>query len=388
MRLLMTTTDGVTKSAGWLVFWPLALVAVFGVLTARGGDWPMFRGEPSLAGLASTTIPDKPEKLWEFKTGGPVKSSPAVVAGSVYVGSLDQSLYCLDAKTGVKRWSFKTEGGVESSPLVLDGRVYFGSEDSYLYALEAGTGKLLWKFQTGDKILGGPTWVSSPKGDAKWVLAGSYDFKLYCFDATTGRSNWVFESSNYINGTPAVANGRTVFGGCDALVHVISLTNGSVVKQFDAGAYIAASAALSGQYAFVGHYENEFLCYDLEKGTNVWSYRDRGFPYFSSPALTTTQVVVGGRDKRLHCLNRKTGEALWTFSTRGKVDSSPVVAGSKVVVGSDDGFLYVVDLATGKELWSYEVGRPVGSSPAVVDKRVIVGADDGMVYCFGTKGDL
>lgn len=368
--------------------WPAGLCIFLSLLHTSAADWPMFRGDPSLSGLASGSLPPKLEKLWEFKTTGPVKSSAAIVGSSVFVGSLDQNLYALDLKTGQKRWAFKTEGGIESSPLVLDGRVYVGSEDSHLYALDASSGKLLWKYQTGDKILGGPNWVASPKGNEKWILAGSYDFKLYCFEAVTGRSNWVFESSNYINGTPAVANGRTVFGGCDAMVHVISLADGSVVKQFEAGAYIAASAALSGRYAYVGHYENEFLCFDLEKGTNIWSYRDRAFPYFSSPALTEQRVIVGGRDKRLHCLDRKTGEAAWVFSTRGKVDSSPVVVGDKIVVGSDDGFLYLVDLATGKELWSYEVGRPIGSSPAVVDGRVIVGGEDGSVYCFGTKGDV
>ena len=360
--------------------WLLILLILFAPRLLRAADWPMFRGDPSLSGLASGSLSNSLTKLWEFKTGAAVKSSAAIVAGTVFIGSLDDHLYALDLKTGEKLWKFKAQGGIESSPLVLDGCVYFGSEDSYLYALGVKQGELVWKFQTGDKILGGPNWVKAPTGDAKWILAGSYDFKLYCFEATTGKSNWVFESSNYINGTPAVAQGRTVFGGCDAMVHVVSLTDGHIVKEFDAGAYIAASAALSGKHAFVGHYENEFLCFDLEKGTNVWSYRDRGFPYFSSPALTETRVIVGGRDKRLHCLNRKTGEAMWVFGTRGKVDSSPVVVGDKVVVGSDDGFLYVVGLETGKEIWSFEIGRPVGGSPAIVDGKIIVGSDDGVVY--------
>lgn len=349
-------------------------------------DWPMFRGSPSLLGTAAGTLPDALVRAWEFKTGGPVKSSAAVVGSSVFIGSMDQKLYCLSLVDGSKRWEFKTEGGIESSPLVLDGKVYFGSEDSYLYALDARTGNLVWKYQTGDKILGGVNWVQSPTNASKWVLVGSYDFKLHCLDALTGKSNWVYESSNYINGTPSVAEGKTVFGGCDAMMHVISLADGTKIKEFEAGAYIAGSAALSGHFAYVGHYENEFLCFDLDKGTNTWSYRDRNFPYFSSPAITEDKVVFGGRDKRLHCLNRTTGALIWNFNTRGKVDSSPVVVGNKVVVGSDDGFLYVVDLATGKEVWSYEIGRPIDSSPAIAYGRVVVGSEDGKVYCFGSKG--
>ncbi len=77
---------------------------------------------------------------------------------------------------------------------------------------------------------------------------------------------------------------------------------------------------------------------------------------------------------------------LWSFPTRGKVDSSPVVCGDKVVVGSDDGRLYLVSLDKGQQVWMYEVGQPIESSPAVADGKVVVGSDDGSLYCFGEKG--
>jgi outer membrane protein assembly factor BamB len=53
-----------------------------------------------------------------------VDSSPAVVGGKVYVGSEDNSVYCLDVDTGSKIWKYKTGGCVWSSPAVADGKVY------------------------------------------------------------------------------------------------------------------------------------------------------------------------------------------------------------------------------------------------------------------------
>jgi len=52
--------------------------------------------------------PTKHERfLWEFKTGGPVSSSPAIGSdGTVYVGSHDNKLYALSGKSGVKLWEF------------------------------------------------------------------------------------------------------------------------------------------------------------------------------------------------------------------------------------------------------------------------------------------
>lgn len=341
----------------------------------------MYRGQPDLTGGAAGNLPAKPVLLWSFKTQGPVKSSAAIVGNRVFIGSNDRHLYALDFATGKKIWAFTNSEAIESSPLGLGGKIFVGANDAHLYALDATTGKELWKFATGDKILGAPNWFVA-EGQTN-ILIGSYDFNLYCLDAATGKSNWVYETGNYINGTPAVANGLATFGGCDGVLYSIALTNGSLALSNDIGAPIAASVALRDGQAYFGHYENLFLSVDLNANTNTWSYRDRSFPYFSSPAITKDRVLFGGRDKKLHCVNRADGKQIWTFATRGKVDSSPVVCGDKVVVGSEDGRIYLVSLTDGKELWSYEIGQAIESSPAVADGKIVIGSEDGSVYCFG-----
>jgi outer membrane protein assembly factor BamB len=350
-----------------------------------GGDWPMFRGNPSLTGVASGKLADKLALLWTFKTGAPVKSSPAIVDGKVFIGSDDQKVYALDLATGAKAWEFATEGPIESSALVLGATVYIGSGDGKVYALAAKDGAKVWEFKTEDKILGAPNWVKSEKDGKVAILVGSYDFRLYSLDAATGKSNWVYETGNYINGSPAVLDAITVFGGCDAVLHVINVETGEKVKEIDGGAYIAGSVALADNRAYYGHYENEFLCVDLLKDTNVWKFSDKAFPFFASPAVIGDRVIIGGRDKRVRALNRADGRELWSFATQGKVDSSPVVVDGKVVVGSEDGRLYVLSLVDGKELWNYEIGQGLTSSPALAGGKVVIGSEDGSVYCFGVK---
>ena len=61
-------------------------------------------------------------------------SSPAVANGVVYVGSEDNNVYALNAKTGAKLWSYSTGSFVESSPAVANGVVYVGSDDGKVYA--------------------------------------------------------------------------------------------------------------------------------------------------------------------------------------------------------------------------------------------------------------
>lgn len=363
---------------------PLFLLATTLWLSAGSAvaDWPMYRGRPDLNGVAAGNLPAQPTLLWSFKTQGPIKSSAAIVGDRVFIGSNDRTLYALDFATGKPLWTFTNSEAIECSPLVLNGKVYVGANDAQLYVLDAGSGKLLWKFETGDKIIGAPNWFRD--GGKTNLLVGSYDFNLYCLAADTGASNWVYETGNYINGAPAVADGLATFGGCDGVLYSIALTNGSLAGSNLINAPIAGSVALAAGTAYFGHYENSFLAVDLKANTNRWEFRDRQFPYFSSPAITKDRVIFGGRDKKLHCVNRTDGKPIWNFATRGKVDSSPVVCGDKIVVGSNDGRLYLVSLADGQELWSYEIGQAIEGSPAVADGKIVIGADDGVIYCFGT----
>jgi len=84
-------------------------------------------------------------KLWEFETGGYVRSSPAIGSdGTVYVGSWDNKLYAINGKSGVKLWEFETGGKVRSSPAIgSDGTVYGGSYDQKRQACSGKTQKNL-----------------------------------------------------------------------------------------------------------------------------------------------------------------------------------------------------------------------------------------------------
>ncbi len=65
-----------------------------------------------------------------------------------YVGSQDNKLYAINGKSGVKLWEFKTGGSVHSSPAIgSDGTVYVASLDKKLYAIKTdskGLAKSPW----------------------------------------------------------------------------------------------------------------------------------------------------------------------------------------------------------------------------------------------------
>jgi outer membrane protein assembly factor BamB len=364
----------------------LALILAL-ALPVSAADWPMHRGGPQLQGRADMPAPAKPDVAWTFSAGKPIKAGAAIAGGRVFFGDDDGMIHAVDFATGKEIWKFKTDAEIEATPLVLNGVVYEGSADGNEYALDAANGKLKWKYETGDKVMGGANHAKNPNGDGEWLLIGSYDTNLHCVDAATGKMVWMHGTDNYINGSPAIfTTGEIVFGGCDSFIHVLQLSDGKELRQIDSDAYIASSVAIMDGLGYVGNYGNLVLAFDPNgpKGSEVkWKYRDRNFPYFSSAAVQGDRVVVGCRDKRLHCLDRATGKAVWVFDTRGQVDSSPVICGDAIVVGSEDGRLYCVGLADGQQRWAYDIGAPVTASPAVADGLIIVGAEDGTLFAIG-----
>ncbi len=353
-------------------------------LSAERPTWSMFRGDRSQTGVAPGSLTLPLELRWFFETTASIASSPVVADGLAFIGSDDGFLYAVHVADGSLAWKFATEDAIEAPPMVLEGVVYAGSSDYRLYALDAATGAERWRFETDEKVLSGANWFEAPDG-ARRIVFGSYDNFLYCLDAASGELVWKYETGNYVNGTPAIEGDRIVFGGCDSVLHVVSAAEGKARHAWPLGeeCFVAGSVGIVGGAAYFGHYGNAFECRDLESGETRWSYANERHPFFSAPAISADRVWFGGRDRQVHCLNRATGEVLWTFPTKRQVDSSPVLCDGKIIVGSGDGLLYVLDAATGSEVWSYDLGKSIVSSPAVVDGIVLIGCNDGRLYAFG-----
>ena len=76
----------------------------------------------------------------------------AVVDGKVYFGSsVDNHVYCFQANTGQLIWSFPTGAPVRLTPTVVHGKVFVGSDDGFVYCLDAGTGMPAWKLRAGPR---------------------------------------------------------------------------------------------------------------------------------------------------------------------------------------------------------------------------------------------
>lgn len=129
----------------------------------------------------------------------PFYSTPAVAAGLVIIGGIDNSVYALDARTGARRWRFGAGGWVYASPAIRGGRVYIGDFGGGFHCLSLRTGRRLWTHRMGP-ILGSATVVGRVV-----YISSLRPPRTVGLDAATGRVVWRFGDGQF---SPLVADGN------------------------------------------------------------------------------------------------------------------------------------------------------------------------------------
>jgi outer membrane protein assembly factor BamB len=94
---------------------------------------------------------------------------------------------------------------------------------------------------------------------------------------------------------------------------------------------------------FVGASHNKMTAFDTKTMKSKWRF-EASSTRNSAPSISAKDDIMyfGSDDGKLYAVKVDTGEKLWEFPTKGKIDSSPAIKNGVVYVSSQDGFLYAV----------------------------------------------
>lgn len=334
---------------------------------------------------------------FSFQTGGPIRGTPIVHDGTVYIGSGDGFLYAIDATTGKLRWRRRTDGPVFSTAAAGAGSVYFASRDGRLYSVRATDGALIWSHRFGRHLTPFNYWdymLSSPTLVGTTVFIGSGDGHAYAFDARSGRVRWSFDAQSRIRSTVVVRDGVVVFGTMDGHVHGISQRDGSPLWKFatagaaktfadednDTTSVYTSPAVADGRVA-IGGRDGQLYALDLASGREAWHKTHDGSSWVLSAVFDGTTLYSGsGSALFVEAADAATGATHWRFKTRGAVFSSLTVAGSSLLFADFSGTVHAIDKATGKPQWQFPMRGRSLSTPIVVDGTVYCASDGGTLF--------
>lgn len=105
--------------------------------------------------------------------------------------------------------------------------------------------------------------------------------------------------------------------------------------------------------------------YEAKTGKMIWqTFLTNGFPIdmiLSSKYLYASPKGTGGNDNKLCCIDRKSGEMVWTFQTGSRATKLTVSPDETILfwgndTGARDHGCYMLDAETGSPLWSTNYG--------------------------------
>lgn len=153
------------------------------------------------------------EKVWTYDAGGPVFFSlTGDEDGYLYVGTLNNELHCIDAKTGTLKWKVPTAGTIWSPVVVKGDRIYSGDQSGKIFALTKADGKTVWEIDAKSQIIGSVLLSGTD------LYAGTNDGRAICLSNTDSKAATMkcdIKVGGKLLSTPVIAGDYVVFGVVD-----------------------------------------------------------------------------------------------------------------------------------------------------------------------------
>jgi outer membrane protein assembly factor BamB len=388
------------------------------MLTARGEDWPQFRGPggravsdtatppigfgPSSNLLWKVAIPEgisspivtgervfltAPTEtialdrkdgriLWRrpLGSGGNPRPTPVTDGESVYVflGSIGVISYDLDGQEQWRQPIAKPDSNATASPILIDDKLIIVCDQdtgSFVEAFDKKSGRSLWRAERPEFRLARATPFHWKHGrEEELIVSGS--FALTSYDANNGREKWRLPgSARWAMSSPAAG---------ENLLFVLTMKEGQ--GEEDLTQLTVASRRDASALRAIG----PGLCGDRVAWNSV-----RSLPYGNSPLYYQGRLFTVKSGGFVTAYNAKTGQPIYQEERINAPDdywSSPVAAAGRVYFASWKGVVTVMDATadTPTILAQNKLDEQILATPALIDHTILIRTATNL-YSFGAS---
>lgn len=263
----------------------------------------------------SITVP-----FFAAKNGSWIRSTPAYDGKTLFVAGIKDVLVALDGDSGKELWRFDfvkefgaaaPDFGFVCSPLVDDTGVYVQAGGSFS-KVDKKTGKLLWRaLKDGGGMMGSafssPVFAKLAGTDQVVVQTRT---KLAGIDRDSGKELWAKEIPS--------------FRGMNILTPITVGDDGVFTSTYGGNTRLLKITSEGGKY----------------DTADAWTFKYEG--NMSTPVVVDGHAYVLGKDKRLVCVNVKTGKEAWGTDDRFGDYWSLVANGDKILALDNRGILFLL----------------------------------------------
>ena len=388
------------------------------MLTARGEDWPQFRGPGGRAVSETATPPigfgPSSNLLWKVAipegisspivtgerifltaptetialdrkdgrilwrrplgSGGNPRPTPVTDGKSVYVffGSIGVISYDLDGQEQWRQPIAKPDSNATASPILIDDKLIIVCDQdtgSFVEAFDKKSGRSLWRAERPEFRLARATPFHWKHGrEEELIVSGS--FALTSYDPNNGREKWRLPgSARWAMSSPAAG---------ENLLFVLTMKEGQ--GEEDLTQLTVASRKDPSALRAI----RPGLCGDRVAWNSV-----RSLPYGNSPLYYKGRLFTVKSGGFVTAYNAKTGQPIYQEERINAPDdywSSPVAAAGRVYFASWKGVVTVMDATadTPTILAQNKLDEQILATPALIDHTILIRTATNL-YSFGAS---
>jgi outer membrane protein assembly factor BamB len=295
----------------------------------------------------------------EEEDDGHIPGGIAYDSGHIYISTGFAVAIALEAKTGKEVWRKKISGPARAAPTIRGGRVFIVTVDNKVFALNAKNGEKLWSHAEAaesSSLLGS----ASPAVGEGVVIVPYTNGNLIAFKTANGRMLWqnslrtfkrteVMSNLAHIRGRPIIDRGKVFVIGHAGLMASYDLQKGRPVWQREVGGL--ESPWIAGDYIFILTNDLEIAALSRETGSVYWV---RSLPRYENPEEQEDQIT-------------------WT---------GPILVSDRLIVAGSHGRAIAISPYNGRLLGSVELPDGVTVPPVVADGSVYFLADDAELVAY------
>ncbi|WP_052045979.1 PQQ-binding-like beta-propeller repeat protein [Candidatus Paracaedibacter symbiosus] len=357
-------------------------------------EWTVAGGNLNHA-LPILNAPAAPKEAWKTNIGSGNSSekrliSNIIVANDTVFGMDTQgNVTAINKQTGTQLWSVETSHEGRSND-TLGGGIAYGEDKIFVttsfgdvIALEAKTGKELWR-----QILVTPMRIAPIVTNGR-IFVVTIGNELHALSTKTGESLWAHaglpEATGLLGGgVPAVENNLIIVPYSSGELYALRVENGYSVwtdtlsptisaDSLSSISHIRARPIIYQDILYAVSHGGRMAAIDVNSGIRLWQ---KDISSVRTPAIIGNYLYLISINNELVCLDRQTGEIVWTISLPMSDGSSkinwagPLATSHGLLITGSNGAMDFYSAKDGKKLHGIQTGQHFSLSPIVVDKKI------------------
>lgn len=276
--------------------------------------------------------------------------------GKVFITTGLGEVAAVDAASGKVLWRVKPAGPLRGSPTIAFGGVYVMTQDNQIIALNVADGAQLWS-ESGSVAQTGVFGVAAAAAGQGTIVAGYSSGELVAYRYENGRQLWSdalartsiatsVSTLTDIDADPIIERGRVYALGQGGRMAAYELVTGQRVWELNLAGI--STPAVAGDWIFTLTDEDKLLCIAKATGKVRWiaqlkAYRNvkkkKGPIFFTGPVLAGEHLWVANSQGEVFAASVTDGSVKRHAKLGAPITLAPVVAGGTLYVLDDSGHI-------------------------------------------------